>query len=103
MALSLACSIAGSLVRISTSEPARGLHWAKGAFHLSELTGQPIPIVMRISFLIKTNHPDKSNRKYYAQKEMVFQQNLLEKAYFIAKMSGPAMVWLASSDFWKAP
>ena len=34
---------------------------------------------------------------------MVFQQNLLEKAYFIVKMSGPAMVWLASSDFWKAP
>ena len=29
---------------------------------------------------------------------MVFQQNLLEKAYFIAKMSSPA-----SSDFWKAP
>ena len=23
---------------------------------------------------------------------MVFQQNLLEKAYFIAKMSGPAIV-----------
>ena len=34
---------------------------------------------------------------------MVFQQNLLEKAYFIAKMSGPDMVWLASSDFWKTP
>ena len=31
-------------------------------------------------------------------KEMVFQQNLSEKAYFIAKMSSPA-----SSDFWKAP
>ena len=30
------------------------------------------------------------------------QQNLLEKAYFIAKMSGPAMVRPASSDFWKA-
>ena len=36
-------------------------------------------------------------------KEMVFQQNLLEKAYFIAKMSGPTMVRPASSDFWKAP
>ena len=34
---------------------------------------------------------------------MVSQQNLLEKAYFIAKMSGPTMVWPASSDFWKAP
>ena len=28
----------------------------KGAFHVSELTGQPIPILMRISLLIKTNH-----------------------------------------------
>ena len=34
---------------------------------------------------------------------MVFQQNLLEKAHFIAKMSGPTMVRPASSDFWKAP
>ena len=34
---------------------------------------------------------------------MVFPQNLLEKAYFIAKMSGPAMVRPASSDFWKCP
>ena len=34
---------------------------------------------------------------------MVSQQNLLEKAYFIAKMSGPTMVRPASSDFWKAP
>ena len=34
---------------------------------------------------------------------MFFQQNLLEKAFFIAKMSGPAMVRLANSDFWKAP
>ena len=40
----------------------------KGAFHLSELTGQSIPIVMRIPFLIKTNHPDQSNPKYYAQR-----------------------------------
>ena len=34
---------------------------------------------------------------------MVFPQNLLEKAYFIAKMSGPTMVRQSSSDFWKAP
>ena len=26
-----------------------------------------------------------------------------KKAFFIVKMTGPAMVWLASSDFWKAP
>ena len=35
-------------------------------------------------------------------KEIVFHQKLLEKAYFIFKMTGPAMVWPASSDFWKA-
>ena len=34
---------------------------------------------------------------------MVFQQNLLENAYFITKMPGLAMVRPASSDFWKAP
>ena len=34
---------------------------------------------------------------------MVFQQNLLEIAYYIAKMSDLAMARPASSDFWKAP
>ena len=77
---------------------------SSGAFYLSELAGQPIPIVMRISFLIKTSHPDLSNPKCYAQRGcMVLQQNLLEKAYLIAKMSGVTMVRPASSDFWKAP
>ena len=32
-----------------------------------------------------------------------FQQNLLENTHFIGKMSGPAMVRPASSDFWIAP
>ena len=32
----------------------------KGAVYLSELTGQPNPTVIGISFLIKTNHPDHS-------------------------------------------
>ena len=32
-----------------------------------------------------------------------FSANLLEKAYFIAKMSGSAMIQLASSDFWQVP
>ena len=32
-----------------------------------------------------------------------FSANLLEKAYFIAKMSGLTIVRPASSDFWKAP
>jgi len=32
-----------------------------------------------------------------------FSSKLLEKAYFIFKMTGAAMVQPASSDFWKAP
>ena len=35
----------------------------KGAFHLSELTGQSIPVVKRISLLIKTIQPDQSKPK----------------------------------------
>ena len=34
---------------------------------------------------------------------MVVQRNLLENAYFIAKMFGQAMIQPANSDFWKAP
>ena len=34
---------------------------------------------------------------------MVFQQKLLEKAYFIFKLTGRAMVRPTSSDKWKAP
>ena len=64
----------------------------KAAFHLSELTDQPIPIVMRISLLIKTNDPHQSNPTVLCTTEMVFQQNFLEKAHFSAKMSGPAIV-----------
>ena len=33
----------------------------KGAFHLSELTGQTIPVAMRIFLLIKTLQSDQSN------------------------------------------
>ena len=34
----------------------------------------------------------------------MFQQKLLEKStFFIVKMTGPAMVRPASSDFWKVP
>ena len=36
---------------------------SKGAFHLSELTGQTNPVVMKISLLIKTILPDQSNPK----------------------------------------
>lgn len=42
------------------------LSLSKGAFHLSELFGQPV--VIRISLLIKTHHPDQSKPKHYAQR-----------------------------------
>ena len=51
-----------------------------GAFHLSELTSQPIPIVMRISLITKTNHPDQS--KYYAHKGDGFPAKPLGKRLF---------------------
>ena len=47
---------------------------SKGAFHLSELTGQPIPIVMRISLLININHPQQSNPTHYAQRRWFFSK-----------------------------
>ena len=47
---------------------------SQGAFHLSELTGQPIPIVMRISLLINNNHPDQSNPTHYAQRRWFFSK-----------------------------
>ena len=59
--------------------------------------------LMRISLLIKTIQPDQSNPKIVCTKEMVLQQKLLEKAYFIVKMTDLVMVWPTSSDFWKAP
>ena len=57
---------------------------------------------MRISLLIKTIKPDQSNPKQLVcTNEMVFQQKLLKKAYFIVKMTGPAIIQPTSSDFCK--
>ena len=39
------------------------IHHSKCAFHLSELSDQTIPVVLRISLLIKTIQPDQSNTK----------------------------------------
>ena len=70
---------------------------------MSELTGQSIPVVMRILLLIKTIQLDQSNLKLIiCTKEMVFHQKLLKKPIH-CKMTGPAMVLPASPDFWKAP
>ena len=41
----------------------QNVYLTKGAFHLSELAGQTIPVVIRISLLIKTIQPDQSNPK----------------------------------------
>ena len=35
----------------------------KALFHISELTGQTLPVIMRILLLIKTIQPDQSNPK----------------------------------------
>ena len=58
---------------------ARFARQTKGAFHLSELTGQPFPIVMRISLLITTNHPHQSHRKYHAQRRWFFSKTSSRK------------------------
>ena len=38
-------------------------NYSKGAFHLSELSGQTLPVVMGISLLIKAIQADQSNPK----------------------------------------
>ena len=63
------------------------------------MTGQPIPIVMRILFFMKTNHPDQSNPKYYAQRRWFFSKTSWKKPILLLK----CLVRPASSDFWKAP
>ena len=49
------------------------------------MTGQPIPIVMRILFFIKTNHPDQSNPKYYAQRRWFFSKTSWKKPILLLK------------------
>ena len=74
--------VAGKLIR----------EFIEDAFCLSELTGQTLPVVTRISLLIKTIQPDQSNPEQYARKRWVFKKKPLEKADFIFKLTGPAMV-----------
>ena len=80
--------------------PLQLLEWQiKGSFHLSELTGQPIPIVIRISLLIKTYHPDQSNPKYYVQRGWFFSKTSWKKPISSPK----CLVQPASSDFQERP
>ena len=64
-------------------------------------TDQPDHPSQNKNFTFNQNYPVRSVRSQLAYtKEMVFQQNSWN---FIVKMTGPAMVRPASSDFWKAP
>ena len=58
-----------------------------GTFHLSELTGQKIPVKMTISLLIKTI---QSNPKWRVRQKWCFKKNSWKNAFFIVKMTGPA-------------
>ena len=55
---------------------------------------------MRISLLIKTlsQIPNSMHEGRGVSKKALGKKN-----FSFVKMSGPAMVWLASSDFWKVP
>ena len=44
-----------------------------------------IPIVMRISLSIRTNHPDQSNPKYYAQRRWFFSKTSWKKPISLPK------------------
>ena len=58
-----------------------------GTFHLSELTGQKIPVKMIILLLIKTI---QSNPKWRVRQKWCFKKNSWKNAFFIVKMTGPA-------------
>ena len=58
------------------------------AFHLSELTGQTIPVVMRISLLIKTVQPISQILNIMHEGDSFFSKNPLEKADFICIYRG---------------
>ena len=56
------------------------------------------------NFPFNQNSPARSVKSWIVcTKEMIFQQKLLKKAYFIFKLTGRAMVRPSSPDKWKAP
>ena len=63
----------------------------KGTFHFSEVTTQAIPVVLRISPLIKTILPDQSNLKWYAWRKLCFIKNPLKKLIYFSKW--PIQSW----------
>ena len=53
------------------------------------------------NFTCNQNYPQRSQMA--CTKEWCFNKNSWKKAFFIVKMTGPAMVRPVSSDFWKGP
>ena len=54
-----------------------GMTWVTrvlSILNLSEMTGQLIPIIMRILVLIKTNDPGQSNGKHCTQRKWFFSK-----------------------------
>ena len=73
---------------------------SQGAFHLSELTGQAIPVTNYENFTFNQNYPTRSVKSCRIHEGDGFSSTkYLEKAYFILKMTDLAMIWPASSDF----
>ena len=67
-------------------------------------TDRPGHSLRNENFTFNQSYPARSVKsQIVCTKEIVFHQKLMEKAYFIFKMTGAAMVQPASSDFWKAP
>ena len=58
---------------------------SQGAFHLSELTGQDIPFIMRILLLMKATQPDQSNAKQYARRKSFFIKTSWKKPISFSK------------------
>ena len=73
-------------------------------FHnLGRWTDQPDHSFRNENFTFNQHYPARSVKSWIEYtKEMVFQQKLFEKAFFIVKMTGPAIVRPCSSDLWKA-
>ena len=65
------------------------------------MTGQTIPVVIRILLLIKTIQPDPSNPKYYARRRWFFSKNCWEKPITLSKCRTShglaGQVWLLES------
>ena len=67
------------------------------------MTGQPIPIIMRILVLIKTNDPDQSKAKHYTQWKWFFSKTSWKMPIVFKKCLVQPWSSHSSSDFQKCP